>query len=286
MILGLDTASVAGNGPVDWKAVRAAGYSFALLRASCGRRADKALPGYWEQLREAGIARGAYMFWRVTEDADAQVTVFRRALNAVGGLTMDGPRPDFPPVLDVEFPGDGRRVLGLSAKQALDRARRAVACLREAFGVSPMIYTSARVWLDDLGNLPAPDLADCPLWLAEYTRQNPPPAPAVPPPWAGDDPRDRPLSAKRTSPYTSANWWVHQFKGDANAKTIPGFRKGDVDVNRFQPLRTLDGARGAWTVRHLAGYSTIAGYQEARGLASDGVVGPVTFARLAWERST
>ena len=40
---------------------------------------------------------------------------------------------------------------------------------RDYYGVAPIIYTSARVWQEDLANLPAPDLAESPLWLKRVT---------------------------------------------------------------------------------------------------------------------
>src|SRR4249919_1120856 len=98
----------------------------------------------------------------------------------------------------------------MTARQLLDGVREAWKTLRDHYRVAPIIYTSARVWREDLANLPAPDLVESPLWLARYPfwkgtavydprhfaggRLNPP----VPPPWG--DP---------------TNWWIHQYQGDA-----------------------------------------------------------------------
>jgi hypothetical protein len=39
------------------------------------------------------------------------------------------------------------------------------------YKVAPMIYTSERVWREELSNLPAPDLTESPLWLKHYPCQ-------------------------------------------------------------------------------------------------------------------
>ena len=56
----------------------------------------------------------------------------------------------------------------MTAGQLLDGVREAWQTLRARYGVAPIIYTSARVWQEDLANLPAPDLVESPLWLARY----------------------------------------------------------------------------------------------------------------------
>ncbi|MGA9812340.1 MAG: hypothetical protein WBQ64_06175 [Terriglobales bacterium] len=88
-----------------------------------------------------------------------------------------------------------------------------------------MIYTSERVWREELSNLPAPDLIESPLWLKHYPFNKGPARrdvavtripPPVPIPW-GD-----------------SNWWIHQYQGDAIQ--LPGFAPGNVDMNRFGPM--------------------------------------------------
>src|SRR5205823_5377718 len=59
-----------------------------------------------------------------------------------------------------------RSETGLSAPECLDDIRAACAALADRYRVPPLIYTSARVWRDDLANLPAPNLSDSPLWVS------------------------------------------------------------------------------------------------------------------------
>lgn len=283
MLLGVDVASVGGARNIDWRVAKAGGINFAFLRSNYGDETDSIFKREWPRLLDAGITRGAYLFLRhplksgvykkgikppasPTKQAEAMV----KLLNGLGIEPTD-----FPPIIDVEFSGDGRTATGLSAAECLDRVREAVEVVRDAYGVDPILYTSARVWRDDLSNLPAPDLAGCPLWLARYPFKagpaqlgaalsgvNPPP---IPPPWGDAD-----------------NWWMHQYQG--NAEGCPGFPVGKVDMNRFNPMVGADGkgARAKWVRDRLAGQD-LADFQSERGLVADGVIGPRTFAYLAWQ---
>jgi hypothetical protein len=160
--------------------------------------------------------------------------------------------------------------------------------LRDHYGVAPLIYTSARIWREELDDLPAPDLDESPLWAVRWiVEQNQPavrnPAtfaggrwdPVIPPPW-GDA------------------WWIQQTQGDALG--FPGFA-GKVDIDRFNSLaRGAAGDRVGWVQRRLAVPTTglfdaatdaaVRDLQAASGLVADGVVGPRTFARLCWVSPT
>jgi lysozyme len=284
--LGIDTASVGGNTNPDWVRAKAqVPIAFAIIRSNWGTAPDRVFPRDWPKLKAAGIVRGAYLFLRFPRigqrrppDPVAQARAF---IATVGGLE----RSDLPPALDVEFPG-GRKETGMTPRQLLDGARDAWRTLRDHYGAAPIIYTSARVWREDLADLPAPDLIESPLWLARYPfakgravydprrlagpRFNPP----VPPPW-----RD------------ATNWWIHQYQGDAVG--LPGFPTGNVDMNRFNPMASgATGDRVRWVQRRLAipqsgafdavTERALRSFQSKRGLAADGVVDPRTFAYLCW----
>jgi len=287
MIFGLDCASVDKNKNPNWGRAKAEGpLSFALLRASYGRTPDSRFAHDWPEIKMAGLTRGAYLFLRFPKrgrEAPPDPDVQAQALvDTVGALD----RTDFPVTIDVEFPDGGRVDTGMTSAQALDWVRAAWKVAHDAYGVAPMLYTSARVWREDLNNAPAPDLAESPMWLARYFWKAGRPAardagafaerrldPPVPPAW-GD----------------SSNWWIHQYQGDA--VEFPGF-SSTVDVNRFNPM--VKGARGdrvKWVQRRLGVSETgtfdaamlaqVRAYQRKRGLVDDGVVGPRTFASLCW----
>jgi GH25 family lysozyme M1 (1,4-beta-N-acetylmuramidase) len=282
MILGVDTASVAGNKKIDWVAAKAAGLSFAIIRAHWGDQKDTAFDREWPRIAEAGLVRGGYLFLRFPRagkpapDPEAQAAAMARSL---GDLAPG----DLPPTLDVEFPGKGRVDTGLTVAECIDRVMRAHAVLKRAFGASPIVYTSARVWRDDLRNTPVPELLGSPLWLARYYFKSGSavrtgaafhamPTPPVPVPWGGAD-----------------DWWIHQYQG--NAVGFAGFPSGKVDMNRFNPLYRGSGPRVRWVQRRLGLDPTgrfdattaaaVGDFQRRHGLVADRIVGPRTFARLA-----
>jgi V8-like Glu-specific endopeptidase/GH25 family lysozyme M1 (1,4-beta-N-acetylmuramidase) len=285
VILGLDTASIAENKNPNWaKAKSEAQIRFAIIRSNYCTYPDRVFARDWPKIKDAGMVRGAYLFLCFPSRKHPKVpdpAAQAKALIKKVGRLEEG---DLPPSLDVEFPGIGRRETGMTARQCLDGVRAAWKVLRDAYGVAPIVYTSARVWKEDLDNLAAPDLADSPLWLARYpfktgpavidarvSKLNPPP---VPPPW-GD----------------KTNWWIHQYQGDA--VRLPGFPSGNVDLNRFNPMRPgATGDRVKWVQRRLgiapngkfdsAMEQALRAFKNRKGLGGDSYVDVRTFAYLCW----
>lgn len=150
------------SGAVDWKAVRAAGHTFAYLKATEGvDLADPAFPGHWRSARQAGLLRGAYHFYVTEDDPDAQARFF------ISKVVL-GPG-DLVPVVDVETIGHGTPP-GLAA-----RLRRFCDLLEAHYGVRPVIYTSPTFWNRHLDG----SFGHHPLWVAEYGVDSP----AVPEGW-------------------------------------------------------------------------------------------------------
>lgn len=289
MILGIDTAAVAGNKTIDWTAAKAAGLSFAFLRSNWGDQQDTMFAREWDRIRDAGLVRGAYLFLRYQQGgkkAPAPGDQARAMIKTLGPLQPG----DLPPALDLEFPGAGRSETGMTVQECLDWAMNARNVLHDGYGVEPMLYTSARVWRDDLGNVGWDGLSCCPLWLARYPFKSGQAvragaafdgiaAPPVPPPWGDAD-----------------NWWIHQYQGDATG--FPGFPTGNVDMNRFNPIfKGASGERVKWVQKRL-GYqpanisgkfdettdTDVRAFQSLHELVADGIVGPRTFAYLASQK--
>lgn len=271
MIRGVDFGSVDKN-KVDWPVARARGdVSFAILRSSYGTWDDSAYTTNAEAAMDAGVVVGGYLFLRMEEDVEDQCERF-----------IDNETFDLAPTLDVEFPTnkadakkrEGRASWGLTAKQALDRVVKAWDYIDQVHA-TPILYTSARVWAEDLGGLKPPKrILESPLWLARYHKTD---ATIVDPPtpWGDAD-----------------NWFVHQYRGDV--KGVPGF-SNQVDLNRFNPLVLGDkGTRVEWLQRKLHdfrvkvdgdfGKETLFAVRELQNdmnIDADGIVGPRTFAILS-----
>jgi hypothetical protein len=173
-LLGLDTFGLDGNKTRDWVIAKSqAPISFAIFRSNWGASPDTAFPREWQRMKDAGLVRGAFLFLRFPHpDVDRKYGPAQDPVTQATAVTKALPRSsitrnDLPPSLDVEFPG-GRAKTGMTAQQCLENVRAAWRALRNYYGVAPIVYTSARVWREDLLNLPAPDLIESPLWLAYY----------------------------------------------------------------------------------------------------------------------
>lgn len=245
VILGIDYASDDGN-RIDPKAT---GAGFAYIRASIGVHTDPT----WSMHRRlwAPVApAGAYhaLAWHTDPIAQAHVFI------ACAGERRPG---ELPFALDVE--ADSATALHMTAAQCLAHTE---ACLRELvthYGTI-VIYTSARVWADVLGNAPSAAAGSCPLWLK------------VPYPWRA---RNAPHLESAPTTYALPSPWrqaaIVQFQGDAVG--LPG-TTSTVDLNRFEARRADN-----WTSPDGRTVN-VREFQSNHGLTVDGVIGPRTFAAL------
>jgi GH25 family lysozyme M1 (1,4-beta-N-acetylmuramidase) len=281
IFFGLDAASVDGNRNADWARARNEGsITFAIIRANWGVAQDPAFKRDWQNIKNAGLIRGAYLFLRFPYATHSDPLTQAKAFTGTVGRLAEG---DLPPSLDVEFPG-GRAATGMTATQCLAGVRAAWKVLKDFYGVAPIIYTSARVWHEDLNDLPAPDLVESPLWLARYPFKKGPAIrnpkvfakgrldPKAPPAW-GD----------------ATNWWIHQYQGDASQ--VPGLRQ--VDMNRFNTMTSgATGDRVTWVQRRLGIARTgafdtttaaaVRVFKQRKGFAATDLIDPRTFAFLCW----
>jgi GH25 family lysozyme M1 (1,4-beta-N-acetylmuramidase) len=280
-MLGIDYASIDGNQPPDFAAAYKWGIRFMISRAAYpagGKIApDSTVARDRAAANAAGLQFGAYLFLGYNIDPADQVAMF---VNTYGPPVQG----DLPPSLDVEFPGKGISDTGLSARAALDRIEAALAALQATYPVV-MIYTSARVWQEDLKNLDSDPIGRCPGWIK------------VAYPWkAGQNPHPEniPSSVPLPPPMRAAGaagCFIEQFQGDA--VKVPGFTSTvDLDVFKNYVGSTYD-ARTPWIAGRLGAFghacdptdatsvaTAIRAFQTDIGTDVDGIVGPHTWARL------
>lgn len=159
------TATVAGidvskyQGVVDWPAVQKAGVGFAFIRVSDGLDSpDEHFAANWAGAHAVGLLRGAYQYFRPSEDAAAQAGLFLKAVMRL--------RPgDLPPVLDVETLDD------LPPKDVVRQIRTWLSIVAKRTGRTPILYTNGSTWTA----LGAPDMSAYLLWMARWEAQCPPP---------------------------------------------------------------------------------------------------------------
>ncbi len=144
------------QGVVDWPKVKASGVTFAFAKATEGlRTVDTQFATNWQQMKAAGVVRGAYHFFHPDEDAAAQAAHFLSVVTPGAG--------DLPPVLDVEIAeGVDPAALTGDVQVWLDAVEKAV-------GAAPILYSGKAFVTADLPT----GLARYPLWLAEYTDAEP-----------------------------------------------------------------------------------------------------------------
>ncbi len=93
LVHGVDVSVYEPN--VDWRALRAQGFKFALIRATSGTGyTDPKFGEHWAGARAAGILRGAYHYLFGGQDAKKQAEFF---IDTVG--TDKG---ELPPIVDLE----------------------------------------------------------------------------------------------------------------------------------------------------------------------------------------
>lgn len=162
-VKGIDVSYYQGD--INWPAAAGDGVEFAFVRVSDGLHTlDTKFARNWQGTKANGILRGAYQFFRPTQDALAQANLL---LDTMGPLAAD----DLPPVIDVEAAD------GMSAAQIQAKVKIWIDRVTAVTGRAPIIYTGFYFWRDSVGAL---DATTSPLWHAQYSSVA---CPTIAPPW-------------------------------------------------------------------------------------------------------
>ena len=204
LLTGVDVASYQhpNGAPINWGQVRAAGHSYAFVKATEGTGYTN--PWFRQDFDGAGAAglyRGAYHYARPGLPLSTATAEARYMVSVTGTL---GGGADLPLVLDLEETG------GLGPTDLAAWARTFLGELERLTGRPPIIYVGYYFWRDAVG---APsDLASrYRLWLPSY--------PADP-------------NSTTFRPLVPAGWSTWTFWQYTSTGSVPGI-VGNVDVNRF-----------------------------------------------------
>jgi lysozyme len=149
-LTGIDVSHYQGQ--VNWEAVKAAGCAFAFAKATEGTNiTDPYFAANWAGMQAAGLARGAYHFFRPGEDAAQQAQHFL--------ATVQLKPTDLPPVIDVEVSDN------VSGGAIVEGVQAWLDAVEQGAGVTPIIYTAAYFWNQYLNS----GFGRYPLWIAHYT---------------------------------------------------------------------------------------------------------------------
>ncbi len=120
------------QGEIDWARVRAAGISFAYIKASEGADfVDSRFEANWRGAKAAGVARGAYHFFTLCTPVRPQIDNFVATVFEVGEL---------PPALDLELGGNCANPPAIAdVKASLEEL---VTMVTKRFGEPPIVYTT------------------------------------------------------------------------------------------------------------------------------------------------
>ena len=163
-VSGVDVSEFQGS--IDWNAVHGSGRGFAIARVSDGTgHPDPTFATNWAGIKNAGMVRGVYQFFRASEDPTAQANLL---VSAIGTLGAD----DLPPVADVEVSD------GVSGATLVANLATWLGVIKSKTGRTPMIYTAPGFWnpLPSTGQF-AGDV----LWVANWQVS----CPDTPTPWTG-----------------------------------------------------------------------------------------------------
>ena len=204
LLTGVDVASHQhpGGSAIDWRAVRAAGHSFAFVKATeDSNYTNPYFASDWAGAGAAGLYRGAYHYARPALPLSTAVDQARYFVSRTGVMSGGA---DLPGVLDLEETG------GLGQGDLAAWARTWLAEVQRLTGKAPMVYTGYYFWRDQVGN-PTDIGANYRLWLPSY--------PADP-------------NSTTFRPLVPAGWGTWTFWQYTSTGTVPGI-SGSVDVNRF-----------------------------------------------------
>jgi lysozyme len=156
-IHGIDVSHHQRN--VDWEKIAEHDdfkVSFCFLKATEGSTfQDSKFKTYWNECKEAGIARGAYHFYHPTRSASDQAKNFINSVKLTRG--------DLAPVLDFEKDSPSANVA--TVRKNLTKWLQIV---EKYYGVKPIIYTNTFIYKKYIKG----HFKSNPLWLADYKSGN------------------------------------------------------------------------------------------------------------------
>lgn len=160
-IKGIDVSK--HNGSINWKAVKAAGYKFAMLRlgygGDCRTQDDRTFLTNVAGCERHGIDWGAYLYSYALKERDAQVEA-QHALRVLQGL-----KPTYPIAFDMEDADGYKNKKGNPSNEVLVNICKTFLSTLEKKGYYVTLYAS-KSWLDN--QLSSSKLDKYDKWVAQW----------------------------------------------------------------------------------------------------------------------
>lgn len=141
---------------VKWDIVAAQKIDFAFVKATEGvTHTDSLFCSNWKSIRDAGLKRGAYHFFRPGRSA------FEQARNFIDNVKLEA--GDLPPVLDVEVSDE------VAHDKVIERIQSWLEIIEFHYQIRPIIYTNLKFY----NRYIASNFDDYPVWIARYNTKTP-----------------------------------------------------------------------------------------------------------------
>lgn len=142
---------------IGWSQMSAQDICFAFVKATEGQSMqDSFFCKNWDAMRNVGLVRGAYHFYRPSISAEEQ------AINFIS--TVDLQHGDLPPVIDIEV------TEGFSSEAIVNGVKTWLDIVGEHWKIRPIVYTNQKFYNQYLAGA----LYGYPVWLARYSEWHSP----------------------------------------------------------------------------------------------------------------
>jgi len=142
------------NGSPDWAKVRAAGIQGVIHKATQGTtHVDSTFASAQKDVPASGLLWGAYHFGTGDASGRDQAQFF-----------LDTVKPDAQTICVIDFESNPSGT-AMTLAELLDW----IDAVQKATGRPPVVYGGKSLLFTDIASTPEPALANCPLWIAQYT---------------------------------------------------------------------------------------------------------------------
>ena len=289
MLKGIDTSHFSGFSPAQLQTmVKANRLYFNFIKASeAATIQDARFVELWNMSRQAGLATGAYHFFRPLSDVAAQAQNFITQYKKVSRMGV------LPPVVDLEW----SPVAGVEQwnqvlpAQRIPKIKMFLSAIEEACNVKPIIYTAPAFWQEFITSQSTPAdnsfFVEYPLWVVDLKNSG-----KLPAPWVNTTPAFKQThfgeKATTTDPYDvlDQDLYTGDLKGFLNA-TMPGFTimngfpasfiVADLQAQLIAK-GVLQGAADGQFGNHTE--QAVKDFQTANGLFANGIIDAQTWNKL------
>jgi len=159
-----------GEAPLDWEGIKAAKPLRVAFQATYGRHGrhnddtpDREVRQFVNEAKANGIKYGLYHFLTPRSIAE-QADFYIKTVQSLGGLG------DMEPIVDIEYEPNRKDKNAVPGAEWAGQIKAWLDLVEAAFGMKPMIYTSAKFWAFTFGrnNMPPEWTPNYRLWTAGY----------------------------------------------------------------------------------------------------------------------